>query len=122
VVRAIEAARDSGRSEVSLNFAGFAHVMAPQRPLRPSERLLRVALKLVHGRFQLERLVVWSDHFRPEWRPRYLLYGGRDELPRSALRVLQAERYLPSRPVPPLSSRWEPTVSRVPRVPQLQSR
>jgi lysyl-tRNA synthetase class 2 len=122
VVRAIEAAQAADRPEVSLNFAGFAHIMSPERPLRPAERLLRLALKLVHGRFQLERLVAWSDHFRPEWRPRYLLYAGRDELPRSGLRVLQAERYLPSRPVPPLTPRWEPGLPPMQPVPQLQRR
>jgi lysylphosphatidylglycerol synthetase-like protein (DUF2156 family) len=107
---------------VSLNFAGFAHIMSPERPLRPAERLLRLALRLVHGRFQLERLVVWSDHFRPEWRPRYLLYGGRGELARAGLRVLQVERYLPSRRVPPLKARWEPALLPVQTRPQLQRR
>jgi lysyl-tRNA synthetase class 2 len=122
VVQAIERARSDGLGEVSLNFAGFAHVMAPTRPLRPGERLLRLGLSAVHGRFQLERLVVWGNHFRPAWRPRYLLYGSRVELPNSALRVLQAERYLPSRPVPPLKQRWEPAVTPLPAVPRLQRR
>jgi lysylphosphatidylglycerol synthetase-like protein (DUF2156 family) len=96
--------------------------MSPERRLRPAERMLRLALRLVHGRFQLERLVVWSDHFRPGWRPRYLLYGGRDELARAGLRVLQAERYLPSPPVPPLTPRWEPALPPIQPVPQLQRR
>lgn len=122
VVRAVEAARASGRAEVSLNFAGFAHIMSPERPLRPTERLQRFGLGLVHGRFQLERLVVWSNHFRPEWRPRYLLYGARHELLWSGVRVLQAERYLPSRPIPPLRPRWEPALSPVQSLPQLQRR
>ena len=122
VVRAIEHARGEGRGEVSLNFAGFAHVMAPTRPLRPSERLLRLGLSALHGRFQLERLVVWGNHFRPTWRPRYLLYGSRVELAKSSLRVLQAERYLPSRAVPPLKQRWEPAVTPLPAVPRLQRR
>lgn len=120
VVAAVEHARGAGLGEVSLNFAGFAHVMAPTRPLTTSERLLRLGLGAVHGRFQLERLVVWGNHFLPTWRPRYLLYGGRSELPRSALRVLQAERYLPSRPVPPLRPRWEPAVKPLSPIPRLQ--
>ena len=122
VVRALERARSDGLGEVSLNFAGFAHVMAPARPLRPSERVLRLCLAAVRGRFQLERLVVWGNHFRPAWRPRYLLYGSRAELAKSALRVLQAERYLPSRAVPPLKQRWEPAVTPLPAVPRLQRR
>lgn len=122
VVRAIERARSDGLGEVSLNFAGFAHVMSPTRPLRFSERVLRLGLRAVHGRFQLERLVVWGNHFTPDWRPRYLLYGGRAELGKSSLRVLQAERYLPSRAVPPLKPRWEPSVPPLPAVPRFQRR
>jgi lysyl-tRNA synthetase, class II len=122
VVAAIDYARSAGLAEVSLNFAGFAHVMAPDRPLTKSERLLRAALGAVHGRFQLERLVVWGNHFVPAWRPRYMLYGGRAELPRSALRVLQAERYLPSRPVPRLKPRWEPALPSLPTLAPLQRR
>jgi lysyl-tRNA synthetase, class II len=122
VVSAIDWARAEGLGEVSLNFAGFAHVMAGTQPLSRSERLLRLALTALHGRFQLERLVVWGNHFCPVWRPRYLLYGGRLELAKSALRVLQAERYLPSPAVPPLRPRWEPTGLPVPAVPQLLRR
>src|SRR4051794_28914387 len=80
VVQAIERACADGLGEVSLNFAGFAHVMVPTRPLSRGERLLRLGLTAVHGRFQLERLVVWGNHFPPAWRPRYLLYGGGPEL------------------------------------------
>lgn len=122
VVAAIGHARDQGLDEVSLNFAGFAHIMAPEGPQRLRERAARVVLTALHARFQLERLVVWGNHFRPQWRPRYLIYGGRTELPRTALRVLQAERYLPSRPVPPLISRWEPAPVVLPTRPQLQRR
>jgi lysyl-tRNA synthetase class 2 len=122
VVRAIERARADGLGEVSLNFAGFAHVMAPTRELRRRERLLRLGLSAVHGRFQLERLVVWGNHFGPAWRPRYLLYGSRVEVAKSALRVLQAERYLPSRAVPPLKQRWEPAVTPLPAIPRFQRR
>jgi lysyl-tRNA synthetase, class II len=122
VVRALDRARATGLREVSLNFAGFAHVMAPAQPLRLRERMLRLGLSAVHGRFQLERLVVFGDHFGPAWRPRYLLYASRLELPKSALRVLQAEHYLPSRAVPPLRPRWEPSPPPLPGVPQLQRR
>jgi len=33
--------------------------------------------------------------FSPQWRPRYLVYESTPALPRSVLRVLQAEGYLP---------------------------
>jgi lysyl-tRNA synthetase class 2 len=122
VVRAIEQAGEDGLADVSLNFAGFAHVMSPSRPLTRRERLLRAGLTALHGRFQLERLVVWGNHFQPDWRPRYLLYGGRSELAKSALRVLQAEHYLPSPAVPPLSARWEPAPLPLPAMPRLVRR
>jgi lysyl-tRNA synthetase class 2 len=99
IVAAIEHARERGLAEVSLNFAGFAHVMAatPDEPLR--YRLLRLVLTRMHGRFQLERLARFNRQFLPEWRPRYLVYGSRTQLPLAALRVLQAEAYIrPPRP------------------------
>ena len=79
---------------MSLNFAGFAHLMASRAGLSGSQRLLRWAIGRVHGRFQLERLMTFNDKFRPAWRPRYLVYGARTHLPLAALRVLQAEAYV----------------------------
>jgi lysyl-tRNA synthetase class 2 len=95
VVAAIEHAREAGLSSVSLNFAGFAHVMAADAALGRSQRLLRLALRHLHGRFQLERLVRFNAKFFPHWQSRYLVYGGYTYLPLSALRVMQAEAYLP---------------------------
>jgi len=108
VVRALEHARESGVREVSLNFAGFAHIMAADAVLSRRQRLARALLALVHGRFQLERLVRFNQKFSPEWRPRYLVYGARTRLPVAALRVLQAEAYIrPPRPRP-LTAGWRP--------------
>jgi lysyl-tRNA synthetase, class II len=96
VVAAISHARERGLRAVSLNFAGFAHVMAADAALSRSQRVLRVLLRLFHGRFQLERLVRFNAKFFPRWQPRYLVYDGLGHLPVSALRVLQAEAYLPA--------------------------
>jgi lysyl-tRNA synthetase class 2 len=108
VVAAIEHAREQGAQEVSLNFAGFAHVMAAGAVLSRRLRLLRFALQRLHGRFQLERLVVFNSHFQPEWRPRYLLYSGAPQLAPAALRVLQAEAYMRRPRTRALSARWTP--------------
>ena len=85
---------DRGMGEVSLNFAGFAHVMASRATLTGRQRTLRWLIERAHGRFQLERLVTFNEKFHPSWRPRFLLYGARTHLPLAALRVLQAEAYV----------------------------
>lgn len=106
VVAALQHAREQGMRAVSLNFAGFAHVMAAEAALSRSQRLLRFVLSRAHGRFQLERLVRFNDKFAPEWRPRYLVYSRRTHLPLAALRVLQAEAYLRPPRSRPLNPRW----------------
>jgi lysyl-tRNA synthetase, class II len=108
VVAALQYARERELREVSLNFAGFAHVMAPEGRLDASQRVLRAVLSLLHGRFQLERLVHFNDKFGPAWRPRYLVYGPAIELPRVAVRVLQAEAYLRPPRTKPMLARWQP--------------
>lgn len=121
VVAALEHARAEGLREVSLNFAGCAHLMAPQERPTLRCRLARFALRRVHGRFQLERLIRFNEKFFPTWRPRYLVYPGRARLPLAALRVLQAEGYVRAparRPVtsgrqpPPAPARQPMTVAR----------
>jgi lysylphosphatidylglycerol synthetase-like protein (DUF2156 family) len=97
VAVALGHARDRGIAEVSLNFAGFGHVMAaPVAELPARQRLLRWLLHRTGDRFQLERLARFNEKFAPQWRPRYLLYRGRLGLPAAGLRVLQAEAYLPA--------------------------
>jgi lysyl-tRNA synthetase class 2 len=113
VVAALAYARERGAAEVSLNFAGFAHVMTATA-VSGGQRLLRLGLRLFHGRFQLERLVRFSDKFGPEWRPRYLVHRGRTSLPLAALRVLQAEAYVRPPRARPLTARWEPAGHAIP--------
>jgi lysylphosphatidylglycerol synthetase-like protein (DUF2156 family) len=109
VVAALRHAAQEGLCEVSLNFAGFAHVMAVEADgLRARERMLRWTLGRLHGRFQLERLARFNAKFFPAWRPRYLLYRHRRELPLAALRVLQAEGYVRAPASAPLPARWRP--------------
>jgi lysyl-tRNA synthetase class 2 len=108
VARALAHAQEEGVAEVSLNFAGFAHVMAANAALSRGHRLLRWALGQFHGRFQLERLVAFSEKFSPEWRPRYLVHSSAVRLPVTALRVLQAEAYVRPPPGRPRAGRWQP--------------
>jgi lysyl-tRNA synthetase class 2 len=108
IVRAIDHARERGLRAVSLNFAGFAHIMGSERTLSPGQRGARRLLRLSHGRFQLERLVMFNQKFAPRWEPRYLVHRGLPRLPVLGLRVLQAEAYLRAPRTDALSARWEP--------------
>lgn len=119
VCRALELAAERGACEVSLNFAGFAHLMAAEAAeLEAHRRLARFLLRLIGDRFQMERLVRFNDKFQPEWRPRFLVYDSRLRLPRVGLRVLQAEAYLRGPKTAALERRWQPAGSpqTVPRV------
>ncbi len=96
VAHTLELARERGVPEVSLNYAGLAHVLRARTPRNPVRRAGRAATVAVLRRhFQMDRLVRFNDKFSPEWRPRYLVYESRPALPRAVLRVLQAEGYLP---------------------------
>jgi lysylphosphatidylglycerol synthetase-like protein (DUF2156 family) len=112
VVAALRHAAAAGLTEVSLNFAGFAHVMmAEPAAIGPRRRLLRWVLRRAHGRFQLERLARFNAKFLPAWRPRYLLYQSRRGLPSAGLRVLQAEAYLRAPSGAPALQRWQPATA-----------
>jgi len=98
VAHALAVARERGVVEVSLNYAGLAHLVRgePSRN-RVARALTRLALRPLHRRFQMDRLVRFNEKFSPQWRPRYLVYESRAALPRAVLRVLQVEGYLPQR-------------------------
>jgi lysyl-tRNA synthetase, class II len=96
VVRALEVARERGIDEVSLNYAGLAHLFRGEPSRRRARRVLtRLAIAPLHRRFQMDRLVRFNDKFAPQWRRRYLVYESASALPRAIVRVLQAEGYLP---------------------------
>jgi lysyl-tRNA synthetase, class II len=97
VVRALEVARERDIAEVSLNYAGLAHLVRAEPSGRAWRRsLIRLAMAPLHRRFQMDRLVRFNDKFAPQWRRRYLVYESRSALPRAVLRVLQAEGYVPT--------------------------
>lgn len=108
VVAALVHARDQRLAAVSLNFAGFAHVMGTEPLPTWRQRVARWLLNRAHGRFQLERLVHFNDKFGPRWEPRHLVYTGRVSLPAAALRVLQAEAYVRPPRRRALTGRWRP--------------
>jgi lysyl-tRNA synthetase class 2 len=93
VVRAIEALRERGVEELSLNFAAFARVL--HGPRGRFERLAGKVVALANPYFQIESLYRFNAKFFPRWEPRYLLYEGALGLPRAGLAVMWAEGQLP---------------------------
>lgn len=98
VVKALEALRESGIAEVSLNFAAFARIL--HDPQGTSDRLLARIVSRFDPYFQIESLYRFNAKFFPRWEPRYLVYDGRLGFPRAALAALRAEGQLPRLPVP----------------------
>jgi lysylphosphatidylglycerol synthetase-like protein (DUF2156 family) len=99
VCHALEFARARGVEEVSLNYAGLAHLLRADAPgSRVGKALARRLLGPLRSRFQMDRLVLFNQKFSPSWRARYLVFESRVELPRAVFRVLQAEGYLSRRP------------------------
>jgi lysyl-tRNA synthetase class 2 len=100
VVSAVEALRERGIDEVSLNFAPFARLI--HGPAGAAERVLGRIASAADRWFQVERLYRFNAKFHPSWEPRYLLYEGLLGLPRAGLAVMWVERQLPK---PSLASR-----------------
>jgi lysyl-tRNA synthetase class 2 len=115
IARTLVWAREQELREVSLNFAGFSHVIGPRANPTGPHRLLRHGLALAHGRFQLERLMAFNGKFGPAWRPRFLVYETRSLLPLAALRVLQAESYIRPPRCRQRARRWTPQTVQLPR-------
>ncbi len=109
VAHTLEEARERGVPEVSLNYAGLAHMLRARPSRNPVRRLGRaVIVAALHRYFQMDRLVRFNEKFSPQWRPRYLIYETPAALPRSVVRVLQAEGYLPELRRPRLSRSGAP--------------
>ena len=97
VVVAIEWAPQHGFEQVSMNFAPFAALLAPEaEPSGTAKRLQRRALHALKGHgFQLENLLAFNRKFFPDWQRRYVIYERPVDLPRVGVAGLAAEGYLP---------------------------
>jgi lysyl-tRNA synthetase class 2 len=95
ICEAVEWARGHGVERISLNFAPFAALLAPEAELSRFERLERRALLSVKGRFQLDNLLLFNRKFFPHWERRFVVYERRLDLPRVGIAALAAEAYLP---------------------------
>ena len=95
VTEAVAWARDNGFAHVSLNFAPFAALLAPEAELSGVQRLERRALLRLKGRFQLDNLLLFNRKFFPSWHRRFVVYERRLDLPRVGIAALAAEAFLP---------------------------
>jgi lysyl-tRNA synthetase class 2 len=71
IVELLGWAREREAEEISLNFCVFADLLAAT-PRNRFAAIARSFLRVGDRLFQLERLLVFSRKFAPEWRPRYL--------------------------------------------------
>jgi lysyl-tRNA synthetase, class II len=97
VVETLGWARETGASELSLNFCALTDFLAPERVTTLPRRLVRRGLLLADNVFQLERLYAFNRKFFPEWRRRYVCVERFSDLPAVGLAYLHAESLL----VPP---------------------
>jgi lysyl-tRNA synthetase, class II len=95
VCETVEWAREQGFERISLNFAPFAALLAPEAELSGLQRVERRALLALKGRFQLDNLLVFNRKFFPSWERRFVVYERRRDLPRVGIAALAAEAYLP---------------------------
>ncbi|MHB8642929.1 MAG: bifunctional lysylphosphatidylglycerol flippase/synthetase MprF [Gaiellaceae bacterium] len=95
VCDAIAWARDNGFARVSLNFAPFAALLAPEATLTRRQEVEKRVLLSMKGRFQLDNLLHFNRKFFPEWERRFVVYERRIDLPRVGIAALAAESYLP---------------------------
>jgi lysyl-tRNA synthetase class 2 len=92
VVAAIEAARERGIEELSLNFAAFSRWLR-----EPADRWERLGARAVrHGSryVQMESLLRFNRKFGPRWDPRYLAYEGRLGFARAGIAAARIEGQL----------------------------
>jgi lysyl-tRNA synthetase class 2 len=94
VVETLAWARETGASELSLNFCALTDFLAPERVTTPLRRVMRRGLLLADNVFQLERLYSFNRKFFPEWRPRYICVERLSDLPAVGLAYLHAESLL----------------------------
>jgi lysylphosphatidylglycerol synthetase-like protein (DUF2156 family) len=97
VVETLAWARDTGASELSLNFCALTDFLAPERVTTLVRRVVRRGILLADNVFQLERLYSFNRKFAPEWRRRYICVERLTDLPAVGLAYLHAESLL----VPP---------------------
>jgi lysyl-tRNA synthetase class 2 len=93
----VEACLELSVSRVSLNFAVFRSVFsgADEVGAGPVTRFNDAVLGFISRFYQLETLYRSNAKYQPDWRPRFLCYGGGVSVVRAAIACGRAEGFLP---------------------------
>ena len=95
ICETVDWAKEHGYARISLNFAPFASLLAPEAVLSGVQRVERRALLSLKGHFQLDNLLLFNRKFLPTWERRFVVYERKRDLPRVGIAALAAEAYLP---------------------------
>jgi lysyl-tRNA synthetase class 2 len=94
IVRTIEALRERGIDELSLNFATFGRLYQADRDLSVGERVIKAAVAPFNRFLPFQSLHEFNRRFRPEWVSRVLAYDHHGQLPFIAVVYFGLEGYL----------------------------
>ncbi|HET9073684.1 MAG TPA: phosphatidylglycerol lysyltransferase domain-containing protein [Solirubrobacteraceae bacterium] len=98
IVHGIEALRERGVKEFSLNFAFGARWIHGEA--NPVERSLGKLVLIFDNWLQLESLYRFNVKFNPRWEPRYLAFAGWPSFPRTAMASVWLEGQMPKPRLP----------------------
>ncbi len=108
VVTTIEAMRERGIKEVSLNFATFTKYM--HNPEGVFERIVAIVAHRLDSFMQIESLYRFNVKFQPRWNPRYLIYEGQTGIVRAGVAALWAEGQIPKPRLPRMARSGQRTL------------
>jgi lysylphosphatidylglycerol synthetase-like protein (DUF2156 family) len=91
VVETIRHLRERGMEGLGLNFATRRAVLSGDAGDGMSRRLERWLLTRMSASMQIESLWRYNAKFQPSWRPRYVVYDGREHVVETAVAIARAE-------------------------------
>jgi phosphatidylglycerol lysyltransferase len=90
LAEAIEKAGSLGKAEVSLGLAAASYSQTPAS-LPLAQKAVDFLYQNVNFFYNYQSLAKFKAKFRPQWQPRYLVYGGETELPKTVLALARAQ-------------------------------
>jgi lysyl-tRNA synthetase, class II len=79
---------------LSMNFAAWGRLLAPDIHAGPTQRVARGLVRLLNPFFQVQTLRDFNAKFDPEWLPRVVVYREPSDLPRVGVLYAGAEGFL----------------------------